>query len=74
MTMIEVEPQPRIDTLLRLPGGGETGGPSSTPPRPSPTTRLAPRPGSRCTSTATSAGRPMSATASSRWRRLTPCD
>jgi hypothetical protein len=81
MTMIEVEPQPRIDTLVRLPGGGEarrteyTGtawfdgkpqGPSSTPPRPSPTTRLAPRPGSRCTSTATSAGRPMSATASSR--------
>jgi len=26
MTMIEVEPQPRIDTLVRLPGGGETGG------------------------------------------------
>jgi hypothetical protein len=23
MTMIEVEPQPRIDTLVRLPGGGE---------------------------------------------------
>jgi hypothetical protein len=23
MTMIEVEPQPRIDTLARLPGGGE---------------------------------------------------
>jgi len=25
MTMIEVEPQPRIDTLVRLPGGGATG-------------------------------------------------
>jgi hypothetical protein len=23
MTMIEVEPQPRVDTLVRLPGGGE---------------------------------------------------
>jgi hypothetical protein len=23
MTMVEVEPQPRIDTLVRLPGGGE---------------------------------------------------
>jgi hypothetical protein len=23
MTMIELEPQPRIDTLVRLPGGGE---------------------------------------------------
>jgi hypothetical protein len=23
MTMIEVEPQPRIDTLVRLPSGGE---------------------------------------------------
>jgi hypothetical protein len=22
-TMIEVEPQPRVDTLVRLPGGGE---------------------------------------------------
>ncbi|BBY84151.1 hypothetical protein MPUL_53090 [Mycolicibacterium pulveris] len=23
MTLIEVEPQPRVDTLVRLPGGGE---------------------------------------------------
>jgi hypothetical protein len=136
MTMIEVEPQPRIDTLVRLAAGGESrrteytgtawfdGKPvmsgltlqrspvaprgirmpnfqasffvpdslrytraalgaatlsvsvvlqasgerarSSTPPRPSPTTRRVPRPGFRCTSAATWAGLRALATGSSR--------
>jgi hypothetical protein len=41
-TMIEVEPQPRIDTLVRLPGGSEAAGPSTPGPPGSTASRRCP--------------------------------